>query len=282
MNPLLQIASKFRQWAIPRKPPRVLLEEEQIHELMKSRTAAARFAKRLIEQLQTYPHFVILKRTSFVGDGAPIERLVKAIARTPPLKAGQTAEDRPQLEVSRIDVNIEKSAETHLTTRYSRTNQALALHTDDSFRLEPRELVVFDFVQADPQGGDSLLAAVEDVVAALDDATKNALTKPMFPFGCGDQPVLWENGGLLNIRYSRLQIDKTRAGSEDKLTERDVAAMDTLDRVLSNERVLFQAHVQPGETLLLHNTKVLHGRTGFSSDSKRLMYRVRVPVGCLG
>jgi len=149
MNPLLQIASKFRQWAIPHKPPRLLLEEEQIHELMKSRTAAARFAKRLIEQLQTYPHFVILKRTSFVGDGAPIERLIKAIARTLPLKAGQTAEDRPQLEVSRIDVNIEKAAETHLTTRYSRTNQPLALHTDDSFRLEPRELVVFDFVQAD-------------------------------------------------------------------------------------------------------------------------------------
>jgi len=260
----------------------MLLEDEQIHELMKSRTAASRFAQRLIGQLQTYPHFIILKRTSFVGEGAPIDRLIRTIARTPPFKAGQTAKDRPQLEVSRIDVDPERSKETQLTTRYSRTNQALALHTDDSFKLEPRELVVFDFVQADPQGGDSLLAAVEDIVAALDDEVRDALTKPVFPFGCGDQPIVWENGGLPNIRYSRLQIDKTRAGSENTLTERDVAAMDALDNVLCSEDVVFQAHVKPGETLLLHNTKVLHGRTGFSSDSKRLMYRVRVPVGCLG
>ena len=85
-----------------------------------------------------------------------------------------------------------------------------------------------------------------------------------------------------NIRYFRLQIDKTRSGSEHRLTERDIAAMEALDSVLGSKDVLFEFHAQAGETLLLHNTKVLHGRTGFSRDSNRLMYRARVRVGCLG
>ena len=260
----------------------MVLEEEQIRELMKSRTAAAHFARRLVELLRTYPHFVILKRTSFIGDGAPIIRLIRAIAQTPPFKIGQPPKDRRKMDVTRIEINPEKSTETRWTTRYSRTNQPLALHTDDSVKLEPRELIVFDFVRADPHGGDSLLATVEDVVAALDEDVKDILKKPVFPFGCGDQPVLWERDGMPNIRYFRLQIDKTRAGSEHRLTERDIAAMEALDSVLCSKDVLFQVRAQAGETFFAHNTKALHGRTGFSHDSNRLMYRVRVQVGCLG
>jgi alpha-ketoglutarate-dependent taurine dioxygenase len=281
MNPIMQMANKLRRWASPRSLPRMLLKEEQIREVMRSRSAAAHLAKHLVERLRTYPHFIILKRTSHIGNGAPIERLIKAIAQIPPFKTGQTPEDRPKVEVTRIQVSPDVPAEVGSTTQYSRTNQPLALHTDDSFNLEPRELVVFDFARADPHGGDSLLAAVEDVVAALDEEMKERLKKPVFPFGHGDHPVLWEQNGTPNIRYSRLQIDKMRADSEHRLSEDDIAALEALDGALCTKEVLFQVHIKAGETLLLHNTKVLHGRTGFSQLSDRLMYRARMRAGCL-
>lgn len=277
MTPFLRIARNLVSSLVRPKLPRMQLAEEQVRDLMTSRTAAANLAKRLVETLRTYPHFVILKRTSIIGDGALIVRLVETIAKTPPLKAG----DRRKAEITRVDINTEKATETRLTTRYSRTNQPMALHTDDSFNLEPRELVVFDFVRADTHGGDTLLAAVEDVVAALEDEVIGILKQPAFPFGRGDHPVLWEQNGKPNIRYSRTQLDKMRE-SEHRLTERDLAAMEALDAVLCRKDVLYQFHAEAGETIFLDNTKVLHGRTGFSEDSDRLMYRTRMHVGCLG
>ena len=58
--------------------------------------------------------------------------------------------------------------------------------------------------------------------------------------------------------------------------------MAALDAALEQPENQFRFHLQAGETGFLHNTKVLHGRTGFATDSSRLMYRIRVHAGCLG
>ena len=58
--------------------------------------------------------------------------------------------------------------------------------------------------------------------------------------------------------------------------------MAALDAALQRPDNQFRFHLKAGETLFLHNTKVLHGRTGFAAGSTRLMYRIRVHAGCLG
>ena len=68
---------------------------------------------------------------------------------------------------------------------------------------------------------------------------------------------------------------------DDRLTSRELDAMEALDEVLGRESILFQFHAEAGETLFFHNTKVLHGRTGFSATSNRLIYRTRMHAGCL-
>jgi alpha-ketoglutarate-dependent taurine dioxygenase len=66
-----------------------------------------------------------------------------------------------------------------------------------------------------------------------------------------------------------------------RLTERDLNAIEALDAMLHRDDILFRFHAEAGETVFMHNTKVLHGRTGFPADSHRLMYRIRIHAGCL-
>lgn len=135
--------------------------------------------------------------------------------------------------------------------------------------------------RVDADGGDSLLAPIENVIAALDDEIQQILAQPAFPFGPGAFPILWQRDGTPNIRYYRSQIDSAReAGSS--LNARGLEALNSLDAALCRNDIVFQFHAEPGETVYIHNTKVLHGRTGFSEQSDRLMYRLRAHAANLG
>jgi hypothetical protein len=155
------------------------------------------------------------------------------------------------------------------------------LHTDSTFDARPHELVAMQFVRVDPRGGDSLMAPVENVLAELDDEVKQILAEPNFPFGPGVFPILWQQHGTPNIRYYRSQID---FACEDGgcISERSLEALNSLDAVLRRADIVFHFHVEAGETVYMHNTKVLHGRTSFSEHSDRLMYRLRIYVQNLG
>lgn len=243
--------------------------------------ATADLAEHIAEVLRAYPHFVVLKGGSSVEDRRLIEQLARAIANTAPVKANQTPEERAEVEVTRVEINAKKAAQSAVAgSRYSRTNQPLGLHTDCPHMAEPYELVAMQFVRVDPKGGDSLLAPVEDVIGALDDEVKQTLKQPNFPFGRGVRPVLWDKNDMPNIRYYRTNLDRARE-KDDVLTERDLAAIEMLDATLHRDDILFRFHAEAGETLFMHNTKVLHGRSGFSANSDRLMYRIRIHAGCL-
>jgi hypothetical protein len=113
---------------------------------------------------------------------------------------------------------------------------------------------------------------------------KRDLSKPNFPFGKGSFPVLWEENGAPDIRYYRTQIDFAweKGG---RVSERELAAMNALDAVLSREYVRFQFHVDAGETVYMHNTNVLHDQGAARAHRflgpKRPPHRIRAYASCL-
>ena len=256
---------------------------EQMCDLSSSPEAIADLAGRIVEMLREHPHFVILKGNSDPEDWRPIEQLARTIINLAPVKSGQIYKVADKIDITRVEINAKKAAQSDgqaSGTRYSRTNHPLSLHTDRPQMTKPYELVVMQYVRVDARGGDSLIAPIEDVISSLDDSTKQILKQPSFPFGHGPRPVIWDRHGQPNIRYYRANLDKARQ-KDDRLTERDLDALEVLDGVLHRDDILFRFHADAGETVFLHNTKALHGRTGFSADSDRLMYRMRANAGCL-
>ena len=264
-------------------------------------------ARLVAARLRTYPHFVLIKGlpptedsqfsrsvAQAIADMHPVNprplpslrsrarHFARSIAKGDPRNALRTPDDAPGLWFSRVEITPEKPLSDGRITSYSRTNQPLDLHTDCTYRPNPQELVVFQMVRDDPDGGDTLMAAVEDIAGHLDKEVMDTLMRPAFPFGPRTPlPVFWEQSGELNIRFYRSQIDAA-CKKADPLTEDQAAALDALEMVLSRADVQFRFHIHAGEIIFIHNTKALHARTGFSGDSERLMYRIRVPAGCLG
>jgi len=261
--------------------PSIRVSDDAAAVLASRPQAALRVARHLAPTLSAYPHFCVLRGMKPVESRGPIDNVARAVAHLEPRKPGVTNGGHVKVSFTQVRINEAVGARRSAVTNYSRTNQPLELHTDSSYRPEPDELIAFQMIRPDERGGETLMAAVEDIVAALDEDVIARLRQPNFPFGRGDQPVLWENGGQPNIRYYRSQLDVALAQGAD-LAPGDRAAIDALDRALERPDKLFRFHLEAGETLFIHNTKALHGRTGFEADSPRLMFRYRIPVGCLG
>jgi len=109
----------------------------------------------------------------------------------------------------------------------------------------------------------------------------DVLSRPTFPFGRGRFPALWFNAGDPRIRYYRNQIDLATENG-DTLGSDERAAMERLDEAVAESGLSHRFRIEEGETLFIRNVKVLHGRTEFAPDSRRLMYRFRAHAGCLG
>lgn len=238
-------------------------------------------ARRVAEGLRVYPHFVVLTGLAPTENRALTVAVGRAIAGMDPADPVLTPDGRIKVSFTRVQIDPEKVGSENAVTRYSRTNKPLEMHTDSSYQARPHEFVAFQMVRADPDGGDTLLVPVEHVVDALGPEMVATLKQAPIPFGRGDFPILWDRNGSSNIRYYRSQIDTARQDG-DRLTRRDLSCMAALDEALQRPDNQFQFHLRAGETLFLHNTKVLHGRTGFASSSTRLMYRIRINAGCLG
>lgn len=241
---------------------------------------AADIADALLPRLSRYPHFALLKGRAPTEDGGFTRRVLQSIAARPPCSAPVDPEGLPKLSFTRIQIAASNDRAASGVTHYSRTNQPLTPHTDSSYAPVPHELVAFQMVRADAAGGRTLLAAVEDVVGALAPEHLAVLRRPVFPFGRGRHAIISGDGAALRVRYYRRQIE-TALKTAPPLNPEEWAALLALDTALARPDLLFNFQIEPGETLFLRNNAVLHGRTGFSADSDRLMYRFRVNAGRL-
>lgn len=252
----------------------------RIADLFLSRSeAVGEITDRMVQILNNYPHFFVLRGPPPIETPDLTINIARAIARRSQHPFIESPERLGHVSQTRIEIEPNAQLSTAVT-RYSRTNRALMLHTDSSYDAVPHELVAFQMVRPDFQGGHTIVGPVEDILSGLDEQTIIALHKTKVPFGRGLHPILWRHRGAQHIRFYDHQIlNAIKSGAfVDETTKKVLRAV--LDVLKDTAR--FQTFpLGAGDTLFMHNTRALHGRTGFAPDSRRLMLRVRVYAGCL-
>lgn len=163
---------------------------------------------------------------------------------------------------------------------HSATNQHFPFHTDCAHFLYPPQVMLC--CQPSKTGGKTILAHVDDILEKLTNEDKADLSRIEFPWWQGVQnvqvPILTktkEDGKWL-IRFNQATLIREM----DKNKFENISALKSLINVLNSFETDSnnQLTLLSGDLLIVHNQRVLHGRTPFSSGSPRLLKRLRMRV----
>jgi alpha-ketoglutarate-dependent taurine dioxygenase len=150
------------------------------------------------------------------------------------------------------------------------TDSELIPHTDGSSMPDPPGLLLLTCVQPAAQGGATLVADGAGVVATLAARHPAALRSLSAPraafFGAADGYLgaVFEPAGSDRMRI-RLRLDDLVRFSADA-----AAAIPSLRAAISRD--LRTLHLRPGDSVMLSNTRWLHGRSPF--DGHRTVLRI--------
>ncbi len=235
--------------------------------------------------LNAYPHFVVINGYPPIEECTNLVNLSKTICEIGSGKIGSGKsildfgyQNQVKVSFTQVQINRTQPGTSGKVTEYSRTHLPLASHTDSSYMDNPHDLVAFQCIVADKMGGESTMFAVEDILQLIDSENLKLLRASVFPFGDNIYPIISGVKGNEQIRYYRSQLDRTLELKGSSLPDRYRMAIDNLDTVLQKSARLIKFPLRPGQIVFIHNKKVLHGRTGFSPDSDRRLYRVRLHV----
>jgi hypothetical protein len=161
--------------------------------------------------------------------------------------------------------------------------RALPLHTDGTFIARPPERFLLSFAAADEGGGgQSVFMPIARILAAAPDWALEALLRADFLFPLsydGDLtvshvgPVLYGGRSALRIRWRSDDIWRPKV--VDARGTDAAGAVDWLHEFLGKTEPLGYS-ARTGETLLIPNTTMLHGRTALSDGSHREVLRAWV------
>lgn len=168
-----------------------------------------------------------------------------------------------------------------------KTDLALTLHTDRTPAPHPPRVLGLLCVRPAAHGGDSLLASGHALHNRLLTDAPWALPRLYqdFRFGRGPgfdrrRPVFRWHGAGLRVHYNRRGIERAHQEAGAPLAPDERAALDAVDRILSDPRTALRVPLRRGDLLLLDNTVVLHGRTAFTDSpdprARRCLVRVWV------
>lgn len=234
------------------------------------------------EALTQYPYYTIVDGLPPLRDPAQLSALARAIRAKISPRTGMGREDLGRISFTKVYVTRESAEdEDSEVTQYSRTHSPLPPHTDSSYAVLPHEMVVFHCVEADENGGKTLMFPVDDVVQHLDTDVLARLREPVYPFGQGRYAIICGDQDAPLIRYYHAQLERTLSIESVNLSGEHRSALEALNDLLAQDRLFHQFHLQPGQILFMHNQKVLHGRTALSADTHRLLYRLRLNVTSL-
>ncbi|MGI5336598.1 TauD/TfdA family dioxygenase [Streptomyces sp. CA-181903] len=151
----------------------------------------------------------------------------------------------------------------------------------------PPRLLGLLCVRPAAHGGETLLASGHTVHNRLLAESPWALSRlyQEFHFGRGTgfdrrRPVFRRHGTDLRVHYNRRGIERAHEEAGAPLTPGDRAALDAVDRILSDPRTALRFPLRRGDLLWLDNAVVLHGRTAFTDSpnphARRCLARVWV------
>jgi hypothetical protein len=212
--------------------------------------ALLKLARSIWSALSTYPHFIVVNGYPAVEDRSNLVDLSQAILD---LDLGVNCRDRKKISFTKVRIDRAKISDEAEVTHYSRTHLPLTLHTDSTYSPKPHELVAFQCIVADNQGGESIVMNVDDIVDRLDDEVINRLREPIYPFGNVLYPILFGEKDKPHIRYYRTQIDRIIQKQALALPDKYLMAMESLDTVIESTGLFCQFFLQTGQILFLHN-----------------------------
>jgi len=149
-------------------------------------------------------------------------------------------------------------------------------HTDGTFDPVPPRIVCLQCVRNAEEGGDSILlsgAAMLELLLAhggkdlkplFDDDALTVERKGKKFTG----PVLSRRGGNYSIRF------RSDSSATLHIKSSAVAGFESMKRFVLNPHNQLRFRMQPGQTLVLDNAAVLHGRTAFKLPSARCLNRI--------
>jgi len=144
------------------------------------------------------------------------------------------------------------------------TDQEMALHTD-----HPRaRWISWECVRQSSEGGYSLLKDTQPALASLSEAERDELralairTHVVFPDDTGSYPILRTNGDGADWVYLTPWMTDGRSSPAFRKFVQALEATPTLSIRLC-----------PGESLLIDNARMLHGRSALCGDKDRLLIR---------
>lgn len=160
------------------------------------------------------------------------------------------------------------------------TSLPLSVHTDNPYREPVPTLQLLHCLASDVQGGDSILVdgfAVAEALRQRDsDAFHLLATQPVrFRFHdehselTAESPIirLDAHGEIVGIRFNNRSIAPFTFSSD--IMEAYYAAYRTFARLLNDEQFVIRFKMDVGDCFIVDNERVLHGRSGFSSDGQR-------------
>ena len=160
-------------------------------------------------------------------------------------------------------------------TILSSTAAEFPSHTDQYLNPHPADVVLFQCVKHDPQGGDTLLIYLADILPQLSMINLAILSSPTFPTHYGRVAILSQTpAGQWRIRYNRVEIERAGDSQGAPLNVDQKVALNALDRAIQTAQRQFP--LLENECLVVNNQTALHGRTAFMGDSGRLLKRVRL------
>lgn len=162
--------------------------------------------------------------------------------------------------------------ETDTLPAYADTPYYFSCHTDCAEFAEPPDTVLLLCDTPADQGGASLWAPIDAVVAHLSAETLLELQKPAFPFKSSFYPIL-ELGTAdeITVRYQPIALVLSESAGLWQSTPAQNAAIHAFEEALQRETQRFT--LEKGDCWLLNNRRILHGREAFVGP--RVLRRAR-------
>ncbi len=149
------------------------------------------------------------------------------------------------------------------------TNLPMGLHSDHP----DVEIVAWHCHISDEEGGALLLLDISKMISEfslneIENLKKITVRVPPL----GDHPE--RHQGLLSILDQRNIFYYADWLVQEPVSEYAQAALLKFERVISSSPEVKSIHLQRGEAILVDNRRMLHGRSGFSTNSQRFIKRL--------
>ncbi|MGB0580331.1 MAG: TauD/TfdA family dioxygenase [Limisphaerales bacterium] len=173
----------------------------------------------------------------------------------------------------RLYIITDRGGKMEQGARYSQTNQGGSFHTDGVNLKEGYDYFLLSCIAPAADGGESVLLngySVFEDLRANSPATLDLLNrdlvweyKGIYKDRFYHEPIIKIANGEMVWRYLRNYIEEAAVKQNEPLSEESVNAMDQLDAVMDNPNLQFRHRFEPGETAVINDKQIFHGRTAF-------------------